>query len=74
MISLLVILGVCSTCDAFRINGPKQISTKRMAIIRPDMPGQVDPLGFFDPWGLSVGTTERIFKRWQESEVFANYF
>lgn len=43
-----------------------------MAVIRPDLPGQVDPLGFFDPWGLSVGTTEKIFKRWQESEVLVS--
>ena len=72
LFSLLVALAAGSTCGAFRVNNLKveSRSTSRKAVIGPDMPGQVAPLGFFDPWGLSVGTNERIFKRWQESEVF----
>ena len=46
---------------------------QRQAIIDSDMPGQLEPLGFFDPLGLSVGTTEKIFLRWQESEVTTRY-
>lgn len=41
----------------------------RMAIIDPDMPGQLPPLGYFDPLGLAEGTNDKIFKRWRESEV-----
>lgn len=63
-------LVAASLCSAFMINQKAPLMTSRMALIKPDMPGQIAPLGFFDPLGLSVGTTEKIYKRWQESEVF----
>lgn len=38
------------------------------AVIDPSI-GQAPPLGFFVPLGLSEGTDQKIYKRWQESEV-----
>ena len=67
-------LAVASLCSAFIVTNKAAAKTSRMALIKPDMPGQIAPLGFFDPLGLSVGTTEKIYKRWQESEVFLTYF
>jgi hypothetical protein len=67
-------LAVASLCSAFMVTNKATVTTSRMALIKPDMPGQIAPLGFFVPLGLSVGTTEKIYKRWQESEVFLTYF
>lgn len=66
-------LAAASLCSAFMVTNKATLTTSRMALIKPDMPGQIAPLGFFDPLGLSVGTTEKIYKRWQESEVFLTY-
>jgi hypothetical protein len=66
-------LTAASLCSAFMVTNKATLTTSRMALIKPDMPGQLAPLGFFDPLGLSVGTTEKIYKRWQESEVFPRF-
>lgn len=63
-----------SLCSAFMVTNKATITTARTALIKPDMPGQIAPLGFFDPLGLSVGTTEKIYKRWQESEVLRYFY
>jgi hypothetical protein len=57
--------------DAFKSPMTRRMSTRplKMAVIDPDMPGQLAPLGYFDPLGLAEGTDEKIFKRWRESEV-----
>jgi hypothetical protein len=67
--SIIILLVAALSVNAFKVTPQRATLMKRQAVIDNDMPGQLEPLGFFDPLGLSVGTTEKIFKRWQESEV-----
>ena len=71
--SIIILLVAAFSVNAFKMTPQRATLMKRQAIIDSDMPGQLEPLGFFDPLGLSVGTTEKIFKRWQESEVTMQY-
>lgn len=59
---------------AFSIEGFKVVPAVRRASplkvsVDPELPGQVAPLGFFDPLGLAKGTDQRTLKRWRESEL-----
>lgn len=71
--SIIILLVAAFTVNAFKVAPQRATLMQRKAVINNDMPGQLEPLGFFDPLGLSVGTTEKIFKRWQESEVSMQY-
>ena len=72
-ITVLVAFATGFFCNAFHTSPPRGLRTPikslQMAVIDPDMPGQLPPLGYFDPLGLAAGTDEKIFKRWRESEV-----
>lgn len=60
------------TANAFcsiKTQGTKMKNHHRSFAVIDPFTGQVPPLGFFDPLGLSVGTDQKIYKRWQESEV-----
>ena len=78
-LTFLTLVTACAgvlLCDAFR-SLPVRATSKsslQMAVIDPDMPGQLPPLGYFDPLGFADGTDEKIFKRWRESEVHFAFF
>jgi hypothetical protein len=36
---------------------------------RNNIPGQLAPMGFFDPLGLSTNIDDQEFKRWREAEL-----
>ncbi len=40
-----------------------------MVLVDTNIPGQVEPLGFFDPLGLSSQIDRKDFNRWRESEL-----
>jgi hypothetical protein len=40
-----------------------------MVLVDKNIPGQLAPLGFFDPLGLSSQIDQKDFNRWRESEL-----
>ena len=75
-ITVIVAFAGALFSDAFRClpTRARAKSSLQMAVIDPDMPGQLPPLGYFDPLGFADGTDEKIFKRWRESEVNLVFF
>jgi hypothetical protein len=69
-ISIFALLLVAIT-TAFHIDHcPKvQRCSLSMVLVDENVPGQVGPLGFFDPLGLSSQIDRNDFIRWRESEL-----
>jgi hypothetical protein len=65
-------LAIASYVDAFGMNPKAPLRTKsslKMAIVDPNMPGQLAPTGFFDPLGLSKNIDESELRKWREAEL-----
>jgi hypothetical protein len=68
--SIFALLLVAVTTAFHIVHYPKvQRCSLSMVLVDKNIPGQVEPLGFFDPLGLSSQIDRKDFNRWRESEL-----
>ena len=68
MFKLAVILSTLASAAAFApAIGATRYSAMKMSA--EGMVGQLAPVGFFDPLGLSTGKTPEEIKKWREAEL-----
>lgn len=73
MLQIASLVAFATAIQAFQIS-KTPLRTKTllsMAIVDESMPGQLPPLGFFDPLGLASKdfVSDKELKRWRESEL-----
>ena len=72
---LISLLSTAAVATAFAPTAGKASTSKLMAYNPADfsnvqnLPGILDPVGFFDPAGLSEGVSESELKRFREAEL-----
>lgn len=60
---------VACSASAFSRVGPAKITSSSLKMSAADMVGQLPPVGFFDPLGLSEGKSDEELKKYREAEL-----
>jgi len=69
MFKFAVILSTLASVAAFAPAGISATHSSAMKMSAEGMVGQIAPVGFFDPLGLSEGKTPEELKKWREAEL-----
>lgn len=67
--SLLALIGSASAFAPAQTGARASSGTGLDAFSKDSMPGALQPMGFFDPWGLADKADEKTLKRYREAEI-----